>query len=198
MTGTQTVSAPASVSANVPASWDSRVAYYTIGILGAYAPRGWHCAGRGGSSGASLVVVPGSVPGGDLNRQIGVEVKLGSGGTSGRFTVLAAGGPLFPALRSLATHWAGSDPALKSVSDQPIRGETVTRVSATVARFCDPPRVRGVGDGSGGAYESCGLATILGAIPSAQSRENFPDLRVVSVTMQNQADVSAFVALNGG
>ena len=98
----------------------------------------------------------------------------------------------------LATRWAGGDPELKSVSDQPIRGESVTRVSANVVKFCDPPKVRGVGDGSGGTYRSCGVAMIVGAIPSPQGRENFPDLRVVSVTMQDQATISVFAALNGG
>ncbi len=197
MTGTEHVSAPHSISAEVPAALNGRVAYYTVGMAAVFAPRGWKCVGHGGSSGVTLVVVPGAVPSGDLNKQIGVEVKRASGGTSGRFTVVAAGGPLFPALRTLASRWSNGDPSLKTVSDQPKRGESVTHISSTVARFCDPPGIHGVGDGSGGAHATCGIATIVGAIPSGRGTENFPDLRVVSVTMQDQATTSAFITLNG-
>jgi hypothetical protein len=197
MTGTEAVSAPKSVSAELPAALSGRVAYYTVGLAAVFAPRGWKCVGRAGSSGVTLVVAPGSVPSGDLTKQLGVEMKLASGGTSGRATVASEGGALFPTLRTLANRWSNGDPLLKTVSTQPRRGESVTPASSKVARFCDPRGVRGVGDGSGGAYATCGIATIVGAIPSGQGTENFPDLRIVSVTMQDQATTSAFVTLNG-
>jgi hypothetical protein len=187
------VSASASVLADVPTSWASRVSYYTVGVLGAFAPRGWHCAGADGSGGTVLTVVPGNMPTAyNLDHQIGISVELAWGFTSGRFTVLETGGPLFLEVRTLARQSA--DPDLRNVSVQPIRGESVTRVSPRVARFCDPPGIRGVGNGSGGAYRSCGLATIS---PSGFPGKNvLPNLHLVSVTMRDPATISVFVTLN--
>lgn len=196
MTGTEAVTAPRSVSADVPAALAGHVSYYTVGVVGVFAPRGWHCIGHGGSEGVTLIVVPGAVPSGDLDREIGVEAKLAEGQTSGRFVVFEKGGPLFPQLRVLAPSWQKDDPLLQGVPTAPIRGESVTHVSKTISRFCDPPKLHGVGDGSGGAYQTCGIATTLGAIPPSVGSGALPDLRLISITTPDRATLSALVSLN--
>ena len=87
-----------------------QLAYYsdgnTGGVLG---PRGWHCFGTYGSSGATLYVAPQPIGSSDVlaTRWTGaggpaIIVALSSGDTSGRFTVAQAIARVFPAHAAFA------------------------------------------------------------------------------------------------
>ena len=199
MTGAESVSAPSSVKAALSASWASQIAFYSIGSLGAFGPRGWHCAGQSGSSGATILIAPGAAPkpGDDLSGRIGMQVSLYSGDTSGRASVLGIGAPLFANVRALVPK-AEATFGLSVARMQPIPGERVNRLSADIVTVVDPPRVRGSSAGSGGAYASYAVviqepqAGASGGVPA------LPDLRVISLTApaKSAALMQQLVALN--
>jgi hypothetical protein len=188
MTGAESVSAPSSVRAAIPASWAAQISYYTIGSLGAFGPRGWHCAGNSGSSGATILIAPGAAPSfdEDLIGRICMRVALYSGSTSGRTSVLGIGAPLFANLRALAP------------KARPFPGERVNRVGADIVTVVDPPSVRGSSAGSGGAYTSYAVVIQEPQGAAAGGASALPDLRVISLTApaKSAALMRQLVALN--
>lgn len=104
--------APAGAPVALPISPDAaqRLAYYkaAIGPV-ALGPRGWHCFGTYGSSGATLYVSPGTVDGKNLFAPDwhgftgpAIQISLSDGGTSGRFEVARIIARVFPAHRAFA------------------------------------------------------------------------------------------------
>jgi hypothetical protein len=183
MTGPESVSGPATVNVRTSKAWAAQIAFYSIGSIGALGPRGWHCQGHSGSSGATILVAPGAVPGlGDsLRGRIGMQIAYYSGSTSGRSSVFEIGAPLFADLRALAPK-APATFGITVPRTQPIRGETLKRLSTTVVTFVDPPKLQGSGPGSGGAYPTYGVIVEDWKSPAKQSGTPLPDLRLISIT----------------
>jgi hypothetical protein len=76
------------------------LAYYEAANgLGVFAPRGWHCYGTSGSSGADLLVLPRPITPADWSGTTSpaVHVESLSGNTSGRFEVARVIARVFPA-----------------------------------------------------------------------------------------------------
>lgn len=76
-------------------------AYYSMGEIGVFGPRGWHCFGLSGSNGAILLVTPEPLGADGLGRRSGIpgpaiQLTYRYGGTSGRFEVARAIARLFP------------------------------------------------------------------------------------------------------
>jgi len=194
MTGTESFSAPATVSVSVDAAVAQRVSYYTQGSVGAFAPRGWHCYGHSGTGAASLFVVPAANdPFGTNQRgQIGVTA-MDLFGYGGHYVdVLATGAPLFANVRAVA---ASSG---KNVRTQPARGERVTTLSPNLVNFCDAVGAPGTGAGSGGPYASCGVvrANWNGTAKQSKSSPLVPDLSITSITLQAKDQPLALALLN--
>jgi hypothetical protein len=199
MTGAESVKAPATVSARVSKPYAGQISYYTVGYVGAFGPRGWHCSGQAGSSGVVLLAGPNKAPTLVNPGQIALQAALYSGDTSGRFSVLETGAPLFANLRALVKKVTATfgQPIQHS---QPIPGQKVTPVSANVASFVDPPKVQGAAAASGGGYTAWGVATELWPKSGAGSDPVIPDLRVFSIAVPaSQSGLAqTLVALNGG
>jgi len=183
MTGAETVSAPATVNVRTSKAWAAQIAFYSIGSIGALGPRGWHCQGHSGSSGATILLAPGAVPnlGDPLRGRIGMEIAYYSGSTSGRSSVFEIGAPLFADLRALAPKAAATF-GITVPRTQPISGETLKRISTTVVTFVDPPKLQGSGPGSGGAYATYGVIVEDWKSPGKQAGTPLPDLRLISIT----------------
>lgn len=206
MTGPQHVSTPSfvAVTAPVPKQFQSQLVYYSIGTLGAFGPRGWHCHAHSGTSGSSIYVFPGTTDpfGTDLQGRIGLVMVLQLGYGGHYVEVLQTGAPLFADLRAIASK-ALKNPSeasmLKGVRLQAVSGEQVTHVAATVTTFCDPPRVRASGAGSGGAYKSCGVVTEDWSQVDKKAEVAAPDLRVTSMTFPASSESLAqqIIALTG-
>lgn len=198
MLGPRAVSVPRYIRVDVSTYWASRIAYYTIGEwgvgplgrLGAFGPRGWHCQAHSGTGGAEITAFPGASGVSSVVKpgRIGLTAALQAGYGGHYVQVLQTGAPLFANLRAIA-HLAARNPALapmlSGVRIQPYVGEQTTHVSANLTRFCDPPRVRGSGDASGGSYPSCGVVTELWNGTASQGKAVLlvPDLRAFSITV---------------
>lgn len=89
----------------LPASVAKRLAYYELPQLGVLAPRGWHCFGRYGSSGAYLLITPDPIGSKRIFSETNfkgpaIELSRLSGGTSGRFEVARLAARVFPVAQS--------------------------------------------------------------------------------------------------
>jgi hypothetical protein len=210
MTGTAKVSAPATVKAPAGAQWQSKIAYFSIGSAGVFAPRSWHCFAHGGAGATVINVAPGTTDSfpNDTGGKIGITSMVWYA-YGGHFSlVLQKGTPLFANLRGIAfseLQGANQSNYMKmqaaAMRYEPPKGEKVTIVSDSVVKFCDPPKVRGTGAGSGGAYPSCGIATEdwHGTAGQSSSQPAVPDLHIFSVSMP-QADqqfMHELMRLNG-
>jgi hypothetical protein len=134
---------------SVPASYKSKLAYYTSTDLGVLAPKGWRCFGLYGSNGSSLVVTPepygpGHWPG-DLKGPA-VQLSHSLGDTSGRFTVAQFAARLFPARRDYVEGVIreGVEPR-SAFPTGPIPGDQLRRLSPTDVEFTTPPHEHGIG-----------------------------------------------------
>ena len=197
VTGTAKVSAPATVKAAAGAQWQSKIAYFSMGTAGVFAPRSWHCFAHLGAGAMVINVAPAATdsfpnsPGG----KVGITSMVWYG-YGGHFSlVLQKGTPLFANLRGIAfSEFQGANQNYMKMQAammryEPPKGEKVTIVSDSVVKFCDPPKVRGTGAGSGGAYPTCGVATEdwHGNVGASSSQPAVPDLHILSITMP-QAD----------
>jgi hypothetical protein len=211
MSGAAKVSAPATVRAPIGAQWQSKIAYFSMGSAGVFAPRSWHCFAHAGTGAMVIGVAPpttDSFPN-DTAGKAGITSMVWYA-YGGHFSlVLQKGTPLFANLRGIAfAELHGPNPSsymkMQAVAMryEPPKGEKVTIVSDTVVKFCDPPKVRGSGAGSGGAYPSCGIATEdwhNGATTQDSSQPAIPDLHIFSITMpqSDQQFMRELMKLNG-
>ena len=157
--------------------------------------------GQSGTTQAVVVVMPNraALQATDLRGRIGVSASTKFGYGNHYIDVIAAGAPLLANLHAAVARV--KDPyaqqQLKSAHLQPYRGEAVTHVSVNVSKFCDPPGVRGTGEGSGGRYQTCGVAiedwsqASRGGGPVVA-----PDLKIVSITTGDAALTQLLVRLN--
>jgi hypothetical protein len=192
--GPETVSVPASALANIPTGWADQVSFYSFGDRGILAPKGWQCHGNRGTSGTFLSVTPGA-----SSPKVGIWIEYWSPDASGRSTVFDVGSPLFADIRRVALIEKSHSDALPSVLSSrttPWPGEIVTRPAQHLAKFCDPPHVKGTGDRSGGEYPVCGAVS---EEPNPHSVPNpdqldVPNLTVLSVLLPaNASDFANFI-----
>src|SRR5208282_4662295 len=141
----------------IPAEAAQRLAYYKaeegIGVL---APRGWHCFGTYGSSGATLYVSPDPIKAADLfstswNGFAGPVIQISSvdGDTSGRFTVAKIIARVFPTHKAFvqAVIAEGIEPA-SSFPFGPYAGDTLKYRTKDIVEFLTPARTDGLGTAS--------------------------------------------------
>lgn len=210
MTGAVKVSAPATIKAAAGAQWQSKIAYYSMGTAGVFAPRGWHCFAHGGSGAMVINVAPAATDSfpNDTGGKIGITAMVWYAFGGHYALVLQKGTPLFANLRGIAfseLHGANQSNFMKmqagAMRYEPPKGEKVTVVSDSVVKFCDPPKVRGTGAGSGGAYPSCGVATEEwhGTAGESSSQPVIPDLHIFSITLPQaeQQFMNELMKLNG-
>jgi hypothetical protein len=151
---------PATRRVTVPAAMAARLAVYTDnrGFMEVVAPRGWNCAAEYGADGSGGVTVyphgqkPHWYGSGSLAADSTVSVVTG-GETYSYGPVLDGACRLSPAAAT-ALSGAGFGPC-------PVRpeAERVTRISASVVDFTDPPGTAGDGAPSGGRYPARGVMT---------------------------------------
>ncbi len=140
---------------------DSRVApklaYYKAengpGVLG---PKGWHCFGTYGSSGAQLFVAPQPIPQRSLFSSEGyrftgpvIQADTISGGTSGRFGVARLIARVFPTYRDFVRHVI--DEGIRPASDFPFGPYPTDRLeykSDWMVEYRTPPHTEGLGTDS--------------------------------------------------
>jgi hypothetical protein len=139
---------------DVPAAAAGKLAYYSSAQLGVLAPRGWHCAGIYGSSGATLIVTPDIRTPTELLSSLSltgsaVQLSLSYGSTSGRFAVAAVAARLFPSKKSFVDRVVaeGIEPQ-SSFPSGPFPSDVLTRRSATDVEFQTPPNAAGIGTSS--------------------------------------------------
>jgi hypothetical protein len=164
---------PARLPALLTARAASKLRFFSDGFVTVLAPRAWRCAGVvAADGGESLSVFPAHQP----NPLRSDHVPPNAAGVT-VFVDYTGHGPgahlvcsLFAATRAaeLAARTGGCAPAA--------RRETVRRTRVDVARFDDPPGVRGVGLPSGGANRA------VGAIVYPQLRPEPESVTVSKVT----------------
>jgi hypothetical protein len=194
-----------------------KLAYYGMANSGGVlAPRGWHCIGFYGSSGAGLIVLPqrfdfDQIFAGDL-KTTGPLVRWGYtlGGTSGRFQVAEEAPKFFPGdadllkLRQFIVDTFGDpddpdDPFLARPEPEPYPEGSLTRQRDSIVTYRVAPMAEGIG--TGGLIQP-GPDPVLGAV---QLHRPDLDLQHVQVRLPpglaNLAPVilrEAMPALNGG
>lgn len=175
--GAEGVPAPPPVPAHLRAALTGRAAaqlrFFSDGFVTVLAPRSWNCAGlEAADGGLSLSVFPAHQP----NPLRADHLPSNAAGVTA-FIDYTGHGPgaqlvctLFPGTRAagLAAETAG---CAASAS-----GEVVRRAGADVARFDDPPGVKGVGVPSGGANRA------VGAVVYPQLRPEPESVTVAKVT----------------
>jgi hypothetical protein len=130
----------------------ARLAYYASGNLAVVAPRGWHCAGRLGSSGADLLITPevqaASGPS-NLDKKASGPAIFASrsfGTESGRVQVARIAARVFPiAKKFVQTVVAKSPESRGAIHFAPYPNDTVTRPSDTDIEFETPANKDGLG-----------------------------------------------------
>ena len=128
------------------------IAFYSgEGVPGVFAPRGWHCQGWTGSAASTLIVVPASIDTAPFPpRGIhgpAVEIKVFSGGTSGRFDVAIYASRLFPRTASKFIDRVKSE-SLEPAEDferGPYPNDIVRYPSNVMAEFTTPAHKTGLG-----------------------------------------------------
>jgi hypothetical protein len=140
----------------IPAEAAQRLAYYKAEGIGVLAPRGWHCFGTYGSSGATLYVSPDPIKGADLfstswNGFAGPVIQISSmdGDTSGRFAVAKTIARVFPAHKAFvqAVIAEGIEPA-SSFPFGPYAGDTLKYPTKDIVEFLTPAHTDGLGTAS--------------------------------------------------
>jgi hypothetical protein len=139
----------------VPAGAVTRLAYYQSPMIGALAPRGWHCIELYGSGGAFLLVTPEPdiatrrFPDGGQITGPAIEVSFTNGDTSGRFEVAKVIARLFPTRYSFVRNVIeeGIEPA-KNFQFEPFPGDILRRRSPTEVDFLTPAGKKGMGTAS--------------------------------------------------
>jgi hypothetical protein len=144
--------APPRVLPEYPPEIAARLAYYTSDNLAVVAPRGWHCVGRLGSSGAGLLITPevqaGSGPS-DLDKKTSGPAIFASrsfGTETGRFEVARIAARVFPiAKKFVQTVIAKSPESRGTIRFAPYPNDTITRLSDTDIEFETPANSDGLG-----------------------------------------------------
>jgi hypothetical protein len=141
-------------SVQIDSSAAQKLAYYKAeNSTGVLAPRGWHCFGTYGSSGASLFVTPQPIKSDDLLSMNwagiagpGIQVQEISGDTSGRFQVASVIARVFPAHKAFADGVIkeGTEPA-SSFPFGPYPQDRLTYRSDQVVEFQTPAHSEGLG-----------------------------------------------------
>jgi hypothetical protein len=142
----------------IPASAAQRLAYYEAedgpGVLG---PRGWHCFGTYGSSGATLYVSPEPIRSTDLLSVSGkgfsgpaIQISIQNGDTSGRFGVAETIARVFPSHLSFVQDVIaeGIEPA-SSFPRGPYPQDRLIYRGAEMVEFQTPADTDGLGTRSG-------------------------------------------------
>jgi hypothetical protein len=164
---------PGRLSASVTAREAARLRFFSDGFVTVLAPRSWTCAGSAAADGSeSLSVFPARQP-----NPLQADHVPSAAEAVTAFVDYTGHGPgaqlvctLFPGTRAagLAAKTGGCAPSSPR--------ETVRRTGAAVARFDDPPGVRGVGVPSGGANRA------VGAVVYPQPRPEPDSVTVSKVT----------------
>jgi hypothetical protein len=141
----------------IPAEAVQRLAYYKakegVGVL---APKGWHCFGVYGSSGAALYVSPDRISSAEVLSPSWkgfagpvVQISLEYGGTSGRFAVAKTTARAFPSRKEFVEGVIaeGIEPA-SSFPYGPYPVDSVTDRGENVVEFSTPARAEGLGTDS--------------------------------------------------
>jgi hypothetical protein len=141
----------------IPTEAAQRIAYYKakegVGVL---APKGWHCFGAYGSSGATLYVSPDPINSADVLSSSWkgfsgpvVQISLEYGGTSGRFAVAKTIARAFPARKDFVEGVIaeGIEPA-SSFPYGPYPVDTLKYRGENVVEFSTPAQVEGLGTDS--------------------------------------------------
>lgn len=135
-----------------PPEVTARLAYYASGNLAVVAPRGWHCVGRLGSSGADLLITPevqaASGPSNLDKRASGPAIfaSRSFGTETGRVQVARIAARVFPiAKKFVQTVIAKSPESRGAVHFTPYPEDTVTRPSDTDIEFETPANKDGLG-----------------------------------------------------
>jgi len=141
----------------IPAEAAQRLAYYKakegVGVL---APKGWHCFGVYGSSGAALYVSPDPINSADVLSSSWkgfagpvVQISLEYGGTSGRFAVAKTIARAFPARKEFVEGVIaeGIEPA-SSFPYGPYPVDSLKYRGENVVEFSTPARAEGLGTDS--------------------------------------------------
>jgi len=164
---------PGRLSAALTAREAARLRFYSDGFVTVLAPRAWTCAGLAAADGGqSLSVFPARQP-----NPLQADRVPSTAEAVTAFVDYTGHGPgaqlvctLFPGTRAagLAAETGGCTRAAP--------GERVRRTGAAVARFDDPPGVRGVGVPAGGANRA------IGAVVYPQPRPEPDSVTVSKVT----------------
>lgn len=191
---TGAVAAPnAGQTPDLPSAVARRLAYYKSNDLGVLAPRGWHCFGDYGSSGAFLIVAPRPIPFGPLTRSSGagprVEVSVRHGGTSGRFAVADAIARYFPAYLDFASTVVAMGFDMAPLPSGPYPADRITRLSAAAISFYTPPNRSG--EGTGGVIPHHEFGTTGAIVLSGPDDE--PDLHRILVRGVASEPVAAII-----
>lgn len=135
----------------LPPAQAQKLSFYSSSNLGVLAPRGWHCAGAYGASGAFLVVTQQPITPADLLRTFkitgpAVQFSVSDGATSGRFEVARMAARLFPAASGFVARVKAEN--LEPASDfapTPYTGDQITRHGDYLVTFVTPPNQQGLG-----------------------------------------------------
>ena len=126
------------------------LAYYAAGMLGVLGPRGWHCFGSYGSSGAYLFVSPSpeltkTLSQGAMHYGSVVIVSYNFGDTSGRYTVADVIARLFPSHIAFVRRMIERSDLPKDFRVIPYSGDTFTAKSDRIVQFSTVPNQAGLG-----------------------------------------------------
>lgn len=147
--GTKPRPVPRNLIARLAPTLASEVAVYSNGWVKLLGPRGWHCSGLvAADGGLGLTVLPPYVS------TVTSTAAAITGGIDFNGPAASDGCPFFPELAQFFPRSSRSAlcPGLPA-------GEQVSRLGARSVAFEDPPRVRGNGYPSGGAYPANGIVS---------------------------------------
>ena len=151
--GSAPPSAPPRELPDYPPEVAARLAYYASGNLTVVAPRGWHCVGRSGSSGADLLVTPEvqAASGGpsNLDKKASGPAIFASrsfGTETGRAQVARIAARVFPIAKKFVQAVVAKSPESRSaIHFAPYPNDAVTRPSDTDIEFETPANKDGLG-----------------------------------------------------
>lgn len=145
----------APVRLQVPAAVAERLAYYAVGVgWGVLGPRGWHCFGTYGSSGAALHLSSTPIDTSGIftkewRRFSGpaLEISTWDGSTSGRYEVAEAVARLFPSARGLTrrAEWEATQMLGLAMPRGPFPADKLTYRGKRLVEFTTPPGQEGLG-----------------------------------------------------
>ncbi|HST37447.1 MAG TPA: hypothetical protein VLK25_12560 [Allosphingosinicella sp.] len=179
----------------------ARLAFYSDGDAGVLAPRGWHCVGISGSSGAALIVTPERRSATDVlhrehqYRGPGVQIVYHFGGTSGRFAVAKTIARVFPDHMSFARRVADNaalDGIEFALPSGPYPDDVLRRVSAREVEFATPAGRTGLG-----TEDSMFAADMpISGIVTIEPEEDMNVLQLTHKLAPEDADLAPEIARN--